>query len=135
MFKSNENTIILISILSALFRSDTFDSSCEEKMIKDIIDYLKRDIANNYYKVSTEGFKASGIQFHFLSQDEMENKNLIMSLYNDILPKFKTQDIDQEIKIATSKAIDDIIECCGKLLNENEIKELFKISLIKQIMI
>ena len=84
MFKSNENTIILISILSALFRSDTFDSSCEEKMIKDIIDYLKRGIANNYYKVSTEGFKASGILFHFLSQDEMENKNLIMSLYNDI---------------------------------------------------
>ena len=54
-----------------------------------------------------------------------------MSLYNDILPKFKAQDIDPEIKVATSNAIADFIECCGKLLNEKEIKELFKIYIDK----
>ena len=54
-----------------------------------------------------------------------------MSLYNDILPKFKAQDIDPEIKVATSNAIADFIEYCGKLLSENEIRELFKIYISK----
>ena len=47
------------------------------------------------------------------------------------MPKFKAQDIDPEIKIATSNAIADFIECCGTLLNQNEIKELFKIYIDK----
>lgn len=54
-----------------------------------------------------------------------------MSLYNDILPKFKAQDIDPEIKIASSNAIADFIECCGKLLKEKEINELFKVYIEK----
>ena len=59
-----------------------------------IIDYLKKGIANTYYKVSTEAIKASGQLFHILSTDEEINKNFIMSLYNDIMTKFKAQDID-----------------------------------------
>ena len=130
-FKSNENTIILMSILSSLFLADDINDDYNEKLYKYIIDYLKQGIANSYYKVSTEAIKASGHLFKILSQDDAANKNFIMSLYNDILPKFKAQDIDPEIKIATSNAIADFIECCGKLLKPNEINELFKIYIDK----
>ena len=129
-FKSNENTMILMNFLSSLFIADDVDDDYKE-IYKYIIDYLKRGIANSYYKVSTEAIKASGSLFKILSLDEAGNKEYIMSLYNDILPKFKAQDIDPEIKVATSNAIADFIECCGKLLNEKEIKELFKIYIDK----
>ena len=59
------------------------------------------------------------------------NKPFIKNLYNDILPKFKAQDIDPEIKVATSNAIAEFIESCGKLISENEIKDLFKIYISK----
>ena len=129
-FKSNENTMILMEFLSSLFLADDADDDYKG-IYQYIIDYLKRGIANTYYKVSTEAIKASGLLFKILSTDEEINKNFIMSLYNDIFPKFKAQDIDPEIKVATSNAIADFIESCGKLLSENEIKELFKIYIAK----
>ena len=129
-FKSNENTIILMEFLSSLFLADDIDDDYKG-IYPHIIDYLKRGIANTYYKVSTEAIKASGNLFRILSTDEEINKNFIMSLYNDILPKFKAQDIDPEIKVATSNAISIFIEYCGKLLSENEIKELFKVYISK----
>ena len=129
-FKSNENTIILMEFLLSLFLADDDDNDYKGIYIY-IIDYLKKGIANTYYKVSTEAIKASGHLFNILSTDEEINKNFIMSLYNDILPKFKAQDIDPEIKVATSNAIADFIEYCGKLLSENEIRELFKIYISK----
>ena len=129
-FKSNENTIILMQFLLSLFLADDMDNDYKG-IYPTIIDYLKKGISNSYYKVSTEAIKASGQLFNILSSDEEINKNFIMSLYNDILPKFKAQDIDPEIKIATSNAIADFIEYCGKLLSENEIRELFKIYISK----
>ena len=129
-FKSNENTIILMEFLFSLFLADDMDDDYKG-IYPFIIDYLKKGIANTYYKVSTEAIKASGQLFHILSTDEEINKNFIMSLYNDIMPKFKAQDIDPEIKIATSNAIADFIEHCGKLLSENEIRELFKVYISK----
>ena len=130
-FKSNENTIILMSFLAALFLTEDVNDDYNDEIYRYIIDYLKRGIANNYYKVSTEAIKASGRLFFILGQDIDSNKKYIMSLYNDILPKFRAQDIDPEIKVATSNAIADFIEHCGKLLNQNEIKELFKIYIDK----
>ena len=129
-FKSNENTIILMEFLYSLFLADDFDNDYKG-IYPYIIDYLKKGISNTYYKVSTEAIKASGQLFSILSTDEEINKNFIMSLYNDIIPKFKAQDIDPEIKIATSNAIADFIEHCGKLLSENEIRELFKVYISK----
>jgi hypothetical protein len=129
-FKSNENTMILMTFLSSLFLSDDVDEDYKN-IYKDIITYLKKGIANSYYKVSTEAIKATGSLFRILSQDDGGNKEYIMSLYNDILPKFKAQDIDPEIKIASSNAIADFIEFCGKLLKEKEINELFKVYIEK----
>jgi hypothetical protein len=129
-FKSNENTMILMEFLSSLFLTDLSDDDYKGIYVS-IIDYLKKGIANTYYKVSTEAIKAAGSLFKILCLDEEINKNFIMSLYNDIFPKFKAQDIDPEIKVATSNAIADFIESCGKLLSENEIKELFKIYISK----
>ena len=129
-FKSNENTMILMEFLSSLFLTDLSDDDYKGIYVS-IIDYLKKGIANTYYKVSTEAIKAAGSLFKILCFDEEINKNFIMSLYNDIFPKFKAQDIDPEIKVATSNAIADFIESCGKLLSENEIKELFKIYISK----
>jgi hypothetical protein len=129
-FKSNENTMILMTFLSSLFLADDIDEDYKN-IYKYIIDYLKKGISNSYYKVSTEAIKATGSLFRILSQDDAGNKDYIMSLYNDILPKFKAQDIDPEIKIASSNAIADFIECCGKLLKEKEINELFKVYIEK----
>ena len=129
-FKSNENTIILMEFLSSLFLA--VDTDEDYKGIYNyIIDYLKKGMANSYYKVSTEAINASSSLFKILSIDEEINKNFIMSLYNDILPKFKAQDIDPEIKIASSNAIAIFIEYCGKFISENELNELFKIYIEK----
>ena len=114
-FKSNENTMILMNFLSSLFIADDVDEDYKE-IYKYIINYLKQGIANSYNKVSAEAIKTSGSLFKILSLDEAGNKEYIMS---------------SEIKVATSYAIADFIECCGKFLNEKEIKELFKIYIDK----
>ena len=129
-FKSNENTMILMQFLSSLFLANETEDEYKGIYSK-VIEYLKKGISNTYYKVSTEAIKASGLLFKILSFDEEINKDFTMSLYNDIFPKFKAQDIDPEIKVATSNAIADFIEYCGKLLSQNEIKELFKIYIAK----
>ena len=129
-FDSNENTIIFLEFLKTLFLK--YDADDEYKAIyPTIIEYLKKGIANQFYKVSTAAIEASGILFGILTQDDEINKPFIMSLYNDILPKFKTQDIDFEIKIATTNTIAKFICECGRLLNENELKELFNIYISK----
>ena len=129
-FDSNENTLTLMEFLQQLFQK--YDVDNEYKGIYNIlIGYLRKGIANSYYKVSTAAIEACSHLFPILTQDEEINKVSIMTLYNDILPKFKMQDIDFEIKIATANAISSFITECGGLLKENEIKELFKIYISK----
>ena len=129
-FDSNENTLTLMEFLKQLFQK--YDVDNEYKGIYNIIiGYLRKGISNSYYKVSTASIEACSHLFPILTQDEEINKVSIMTLYNDILPKFKMQDIDFEIKIATANAIASFITECGGLLKENEIKELFKIYISK----
>ena len=129
-FDSNENTLTFMDFLKSLFVKLDIDEDYKG-IYPTIIDYLKKGIANPYYKVSTAAIEASGLLFSILTQDSEINKPFIMSLYNDILPKFKAQDIDFEIKIATANAISRFITECGNLLNEKEIIELFKIYISK----
>ena len=129
-FDSNENTLTFIDFLKSLFVKHDFDDDYKT-IYPTIIDYLKKGIANPYYKVSTAAIEACGLLFSILTQDSDSNKPFIMTLYNDILPKFKAQDIDFEIKIATANAICRFISECGNLLSEKEIIELFKIYISK----
>ena len=129
-FDSNENTLTFMEFLKTLFQKYDIDGDYKS-IYPSIIDYLKKGIANTYYKVSTAAIEASGLIFSILTQDEEINKPFIMSLYNDILPKFKAQDIDFEIKIATANAIASFISECGGLLDEKEIQELFRIYISK----
>ena len=129
---SNENILTFMDFLKSLFIN--FDINYEYKTLyPQIIDYLKKGIKNSYYKVSTAAIEASGLLFPILASgcECEENKPYIMDLYNAILPKFKTQDIDFEIKIATANAISLFITECGKLLSDKEIKELFQIYISK----
>ena len=130
-FDSNENTIVFLDFLKTLFQNNDIDDDNYKAIYPTIIEYLKKGIANQFYKVSTAAIEASGILFGLLSQDEEINKPFILGLYNDILPKFKAQDIDFEIKIATTNTIAKFICECGQLLNENELKELFNIYISK----
>ena len=129
-FDSNENTLTFMEFLKSLFQVNDNDSDYKQ-IYSIIIDYLKKGIANQYYKVSTAAIEACGVLFSILNQDEEANKPFIMSLYNDILPKFKNKDIDFEIKIATANAISCFISECGSLISEKEIKELFMVYISK----
>ena len=129
-FDSNENTLTFMDFLKSLFVKNDVDEDYKS-IYPTIIDYLKKGISNPYYKVSTAAIEASGLLFSILTQDSEINQPFTMSLYNDILPKFKAQDIDLEIKIATANAISRFIIDCGSLLKEKEIIELFKIYISK----
>ena len=129
-FDSNENTLTLMEFLKSLFQAHDIDSEYKS-IYPSIIDYLKKGMANSYYKVSTAAIEACSYIFGILTQDDEINKPFILSLYNDILPKFKMQDIDSEIKIASANAISSFISECGSLLDEKNIKELFKIYISK----
>ncbi len=129
-FDSDENTLTLMEFLKSLFQiSDMNDDY--KGVYPDIIDYLKKGIANPYYKICTAAIEDCGYLFPILIQEEEMNKYFIMDLYKDILPKFKAQDIDFEIKIATANTISVFISECGKLLSEKEIIDLFKVYISK----
>ena len=129
-FDSNENTLTLMEFLKSLFQA--YDIGSEyNKIFPAIIEYLKKGISNSYYKVTTAAIEACSFIFGILIQEEETNKKFIMSLYNDILPKFIMQDIDFEIKIASANAISSFISECGNLLSEKDLRELFKIYILK----
>ena len=48
-FISNENSLILMSILSSLFVADDIHDDYNEQLYKYLIDYLKQGISNPYY--------------------------------------------------------------------------------------
>jgi len=125
-FDSDENTLTFMDFLKCLFQK--YDIATEyQEIFPDIIDYIKKGIANPYYKITTAAIEACCFLFPILIQEEEMTKPFIMNLYNDILPKFKAQDIDYEIKIASANAICIFISECGMLISEKEIIELFKI--------
>ena len=129
-FDSNENTLTFMIFLKTLFLK--MDAPEENKDIYQVlIGYLKKGIENSYYKVCTAAIEAAANLFQVLMMDEDANKIYITDLYNAILPKFKAQDIDFEIKIASGEAIKSFIINCGVLLSEKEIKELFNIYISK----
>ena len=127
---SDENTLTFMEFLKALFQKDDMNDDYKT-VYPDIISYLKKGIANPYYKISTAAIEDCGYLFPILIQEEEMNKYSIMELYNDILPKFKAQDIDFEIKIATANSIAVFISECGNLINEKDIIELFKVYISK----
>ena len=129
-FDSDENTLTFLEFLKSLFKKYDLDSEEYKKIYPDIINYLKKGIDNPYYKISTAAIEDCRYLFPILIQGE-DNKNYILDLYNKILPKFKAQDIDFEIKIATLNAISTFISECGNLLKDKEILELFKIYISK----
>ena len=129
-FDSDENTLTFMEFLKSLFQRADLNDDYKD-VYPDIIKYLKKGIANPFYKISTAAIEDCGYLFPILIQDEDTNKDYIMGLYNDILPKFKAQDIDFEIKIATANTISVFISECGGLLSEKEIIELFKVYISK----
>ena len=123
-FTSNENTLILFQFLKKLFQADNIDNDYKT-IYNDLINYIKKGIASNYYKICSESINVCYHLFPILSQDIEINTPNIKSLYKDIYPKFEAQDIDYEIKVATVNTISVFIIECGSLLKPDQMKKLF----------
>ena len=129
-FSDNANTLIFFHFLSQLFQSNKVGDNYT-LIYQDIVDYIEKGVSNEFYKISIEAINACYYLFPLLSQEMNENKKYIMKLYNILLPKFRLNDLDQELKMSLISTIGQMIISCGSLFDEKEINELFKIYLEK----
>ena len=125
-FNSNENTLFLIKFLKKLFQSDKTSDDYKE-IYCHLVQFIKKVIGNNYYKIISESINACYYLFPILKKNIEINTPYIKSLYKEIYPKFELQDIDFEIKVATVNTISIFIIECGSILRPEEIKKLFDI--------
>lgn len=129
-FSDNANTLIFFNFLTQLFQSNKTGDNYT-LIYQDLIDYIEKGVKNEFYKISIEAINACYYIIPLLSQEMDENKKYIMKLYEILLPKFKLNDLDQELKVSLISTIGRMIIYCGKLFDEKTLGELFKIYLDK----
>ena len=130
VFVNNNNIMIFFDFLSKLFIVDK-DSIDYKDIFPKIIVYIEKGITNDFYRINIAAINAAVDLIPILAQDKNNNKNYILKLYNDILPKFKKDDIDPELKSSLINIMSQIIIDCGDILDEKTLILLFQIYLEK----
>ena len=126
----SNNTIIFFDFLIKLFQANTF---CEDYsgIYEMIINYIEKGVNNDFYKIQIVALNACLYLLPILSQDKKGYEKYIKKIYNFILPKFKNDDIDAELKSMLINVMSCILEESGDLFDEKTLIELFNLYLLK----
>ena len=126
----SNNTIIFFDFLIKLFQANTF---CEDYsgIYEMIINYIEKGVNNDFYKIQIVALNACLYLLPILSQDKKGYEKYIKKIYNFILPKFKNDDIDAELKSMLINVMSCILKESGDLFDEKTLIELFNLYLLK----
>ena len=126
----SNNTIIFFDFLIKLFQANTF-SEDYSGIYEMIINYIEKGVNNDFYKIQIVALNACLYLLPILSQDKKGYEKYIKKIYNFILPKFKNDDIDAELKSMLINVMSCILEESGDLFDEKTLIELFNLYLLK----
>ena len=126
----SNNTIIFFDFLSKLFQANNLSEDYIE-IYEMILNYIEKGVNNDFYKIQIVALNSCLYLLPILSQDKKENEKYIKKIYNFILPKFKNNDIDAELKSTLINVMSCILEECGDLFDEKTLIELFNLYLLK----
>ena len=124
--------LILFSTFNNLLKSKGKLQRIQDHM-DSFINWMIMGLKNDYYKVNIE---SSNMASHLIKimKENLTEKDLIPKLkliITEIIPKFKSNDLDQELKSSLISTGGNIVMYMGDYLNENELNIIFDIFLDK----
>lgn len=125
-----ENNELALNTLTFLGRLLKNIKDCSEisKYLDILISFFEKGVKSEYYKINVE---CSNYAFHLVRVTseitKNSNKELMNKFYNLLLPKFKSNDVDHELKISLIGTMGNIMLYFGNDLQKEQITQLFQI--------
>lgn len=128
----SNNALIFFVIISRILKA-TKNSHEIVGQFDNIIKYIISGMKNDYYKVNIESLNVAFHLFRVLNETLPSNEYMpkIEALYDAILPKFKANDVDQELKMTLINVVGNMIIHIGHNLPQSAIEALFSTYLDK----
>jgi cullin-associated NEDD8-dissociated protein 1 len=100
-----------------------------QKYFDDIVNLIRSAIQNDYFKLSSEGFRDLSIFYKVLRPTVKDSSNgynkYIEPLISLVIAKLKETDIDQEIKYAVTLNAVALVSTFGDVLSTNDLLQIF----------
>lgn len=130
--KENISALTFFVFLSRLLKSL---KNCSEvsPYFEDFIKWIISGLKNDFYKINIESLN---VAYHLirllvenLSPDEYKSK--LDLLHTELLPKFRANDVDQELKLTLISTIGNMVLYMGHHIPQKQVDDLFTIFLDK----
>jgi hypothetical protein len=130
--KENISALTFFVFLTRMLKSL---KNCPEvtQLFDDLLNWVIVGLRNDYYKINIEGLN---VAFHFIrllveNLQSLEYQDKIETLLKEIMPKFKANDVDQELKLSLISTVGNLVLYTGHTLSDKSIDEIFNIYLDK----
>lgn len=130
--KENISALTFFVFLTRMLKSL---KNCPEitQLFDDLLNWIMLGLKNEYYKINIESLN---VAFHFIrllveNLQPFEYQPKIEALLTELLPKFKANDVDQELKLSYITTVGNLVLYTGHILNEKSVDEIFNIYLDK----
>lgn len=134
---------IFNKLLKGISQSHNFINNINyfDESYKQILYFLSLGVNHNYYKVNIEAVNSLSMLVSAIyavngteiksSVNAQKNQKYTLDIYNLLLPKFKLNDLDQELKMAIVTAVGQLIMHFGSFLDSKSLSVIFDIFLEK----
>jgi len=126
----SELRVNMLKVLRALLKAQTGKVKPQfEKCFEDIITLIRSAIQNDYFKLSSEGFRDLSVFYKILrptvSDPANGYKTFVQPSIGLVISKLKETDIDQEIKYAVTLNAVALVSTFGDVLAADELIAIF----------
>jgi len=126
---SSEAALSVMKIFYNALRGFLTSEELKDSYYKHIIYFLDLGLKHSYYKVNIESAQSICLLINAISQSYnlSDLKAINKNIYTAILPKFKLNDIDQELKASLVKAAGHLLKNSGQYLEKETISNILEI--------
>jgi cullin-associated NEDD8-dissociated protein 1 len=130
--KDNVSALTFFVFMSRLLKTSKHSSDVA-RFFEDYIKWIVMGLKHDYYKINIESLNMA---FHLIrvlveNLSPQEYQKPLENLYLEFLPKFKSNDVDQELKLTLVSTIGNLLLHMGHHLSQKNVEELYSIYLDK----
>ena len=124
----NINALTFFEFLSRLLKSLT---NCVDVTphFDDLVKWVIQGLKNDFYKINIQSLNVTFhlIRLFYENLSPNEYKFYVDTIYRELYPKFKANDVDQELKLTLISSVGNLVMFLGHTLPFKSIEEIFSI--------
>lgn len=129
--ENNDFALKTLHFISKALKNMSCGSNISSE-IPSIIEWIKRGIRHEYYKVVIEAIELSSLFIKVLSFISEYSTEVANEMYELLIPKLKLNDTDQELKLSVISASGSLLLCLGGHLSKEKVNSILTIFYEKQ---